>query len=33
VRFGIYLPNITFDQGYRLKVRVIHELDQFIRGH
>jgi Alpha amylase, catalytic domain len=32
VRFGIYLPNITFDQGYRLKVRVIHELDQFIRG-
>jgi 1,4-alpha-glucan branching enzyme len=32
VRFGIYLPNITFPKGYRLKVRVIHELDQFIRG-
>jgi 1,4-alpha-glucan branching enzyme len=32
VRFGIYLPNVTFDKGYRLKVRVIHERDQFIRG-
>jgi 1,4-alpha-glucan branching enzyme len=32
VSFGIYLPNITFNKGYRLKVRVIHELDQFIRG-
>jgi maltooligosyltrehalose trehalohydrolase len=30
VNFGIYLPNITFNKGYRLKVRVIHELDQFI---
>lgn len=32
VRFGVYLPGITFDKGYRLKVRVIHERDQFIRG-
>jgi 1,4-alpha-glucan branching enzyme len=32
VRFGIYIPNVTFDKGYRLKVRVIHERDQFIRG-
>lgn len=32
VRFGIYLPGITFNKGYRLKVRVIHEADQFIRG-
>jgi 1,4-alpha-glucan branching enzyme len=32
VRFGIYLPNITFDKGYRLKVRVLHELDQLVRG-
>lgn len=32
VRFGIYLPGITFNKGYRLKVRVIHEHDQFIRG-
>jgi 1,4-alpha-glucan branching enzyme len=32
VRFGIYLPGITFDKGYRLKLRVIHEADQFIRG-
>lgn len=31
VRFGIYLPGITFDKGYRLKLRVIHETDQFIR--
>jgi hypothetical protein len=22
--FGIYLPNITFPKGYRLKVRIIH---------
>jgi Alpha amylase, catalytic domain len=29
---GIYLPNITFPKGYRLNMRVIHELDQFIRG-
>jgi 1,4-alpha-glucan branching enzyme len=32
VRFEIYLPGITFDKGYRLKARVIHEADQFIRG-
>jgi 1,4-alpha-glucan branching enzyme len=32
VKFGIYLPGITFNKGYRLKVRLIHELDQFIRG-
>lgn len=32
VRLGIYLPGITFDKGYRLRVRLIHEDDQFIRG-
>ena len=32
VTFGIYLPGLTFDKGYRLKVRVIHEADQFVRG-
>ena len=32
VTFGIYLPGITFDKGYRLKLRVIHEADQFIAG-
>ncbi len=32
VRFGIYLPNITFPKGYRVQVRVIHERDQFVRG-
>lgn len=32
VRFGVYLPNITFHKGYRLQVRVIHERDQFVRG-
>lgn len=32
VRFGIYLPGIAFNKGYRLQVRVIHELDQFVRG-
>jgi 1,4-alpha-glucan branching enzyme len=31
-RFGVYLPGITYDKGYRLKLRVIHEQDQFIRG-
>ena len=30
IRFGIYLPGITPQKGYALKVRVIHELDQFI---
>ena len=32
VKFGIYLPGITYNKGYRLKVRIIHEADQFIRG-
>jgi 1,4-alpha-glucan branching enzyme len=32
VRFGIYLPGITFDKGYRLQLRIIHESDQFVRG-
>jgi 1,4-alpha-glucan branching enzyme len=32
VRFGLYLPGLTYNKGYRLKVRVIHEADQFIRG-
>src|SRR2546423_1848165 len=32
VNFGIYLPGMTFKKGYRLKARVIHEADQFIRG-
>lgn len=30
IRFGLYLPGITPQKGYRLVVRVIHELDQFI---
>jgi maltooligosyltrehalose trehalohydrolase len=29
VRFGIYLPQITAAKGYAVKVRVIHEADQF----
>lgn len=32
VRFGIYLPGITFNKGYTLKVRLIHEADQFVHG-
>ncbi len=32
VHFGIYLPGITFNKGYSLKVRIIHEQDQFMRG-
>src|SRR5918993_380976 len=32
VTLGLYLPGLTYDKGYRLKVRVIHEADQFIRG-
>jgi 1,4-alpha-glucan branching enzyme len=32
VRFGLYLPGLTFNKGYRVKVRVIHEADQFVRG-
>jgi 1,4-alpha-glucan branching enzyme len=29
VRFGIYLPGITFAKGYELLVRIIHQADQF----
>ncbi|WP_156408012.1 hypothetical protein [Ensifer sp. Root127] len=29
---GVCLPGITFDHGYRVKARVIHERDQFVRG-
>ncbi|MCE7064973.1 alpha-amylase family glycosyl hydrolase [Dyadobacter sp. CY326] len=32
INFGIYLPGITFNKGYRLKLRIIHEFDQFVRG-
>jgi len=32
VAFAILLPAITFPKGYRLKVRVIHERDQYVRG-
>lgn len=32
IKLGIYLPYITYNKGYRLKVRIIHEKDQFIRG-
>jgi hypothetical protein len=32
LKCGIYLPGITFNKGYRLRLRVIHEEDQFIRG-
>ena len=32
VHFGIYLPGITFNKGYAVKVRVIHDEDQFVRG-
>lgn len=31
VRFGVYLPGITYHKGYRVRVKVIHELDQFAR--
>jgi len=31
VRFGIYLPGITSNNGYRVQVRVIHERDQLVR--
>lgn len=27
--FGIYLPNITYAEGYQVIVRIIHEMDQF----
>jgi 1,4-alpha-glucan branching enzyme len=32
INFGIYLPGITYNDGYRLKLRVIHEKDQFFHG-
>lgn len=32
VRIGTYLPGITFDKGYRVQLRMIHERDQFARG-
>jgi 1,4-alpha-glucan branching enzyme len=32
VAFGLYLPWIAADQGYRLKVKIIHETDQFIQA-
>src|SRR5258708_31422210 len=32
VKIGIYVPGITFDKGYSVKARIIHEKDQFIRG-
>lgn len=32
VKFGVYLPGITFNKGYAVKLRIIHEEDQFIRG-
>jgi 1,4-alpha-glucan branching enzyme len=32
VSIGIYLPSITASKGYQVKVRMIHERDQFIRG-
>ena len=32
VSVGIYLPGITASKGYQVKVRIIHEQDQFIRG-
>ena len=31
LRFGIYLPGITFDKGYGVQVRVIHANDQLVR--
>ena len=31
-RLAVYLPGITFNKGYRVKARVIHERDQFVRG-
>jgi 1,4-alpha-glucan branching enzyme len=32
LHIGIYLPGITFNKGYRVQVRIIHESDQFVRG-
>ncbi|WP_164929324.1 alpha-amylase family glycosyl hydrolase [Gloeobacter violaceus] len=29
VRFGVYLPSITFAKGYEVLVRIIHKSDQF----
>ena len=32
VAFGIYLPWIAAGQGYRLRVKIIHEKDQFLKA-
>ena len=32
VKFGLYLPGITYNKGYAVKVRIIHDEDQFMRG-
>jgi 1,4-alpha-glucan branching enzyme len=32
VRIGIYLPGITYNKDYAVKVRIIHDEDQFVRG-
>lgn len=32
VRFGVYLPGITYPKGYRVKLRIIHQRDQFVHG-
>jgi 1,4-alpha-glucan branching enzyme len=32
VHIGVYLPGITFHKGYGVKVRIIHDEDQFVRG-
>lgn len=32
LHIGLYLPGITYWDGYRVQVRVIHEEDQFVRG-
>jgi hypothetical protein len=31
IHFGVYLPGITHPR-YRVRLRVIHERDQFVRG-
>lgn len=33
VRFGVYLPGIDFSKRYRVRVSIIHEADQFVRGN
>jgi 1,4-alpha-glucan branching enzyme len=32
LRFGIYLPGVTYDKGYGVEVRVVHAADQLVRG-